>query len=252
MDAIEALGVRLAEARLTNGDPPTAVTVPIGILDTIARLADPPDDGDSAADLIVLLDAVGIDDCSPRMVQRRAVLKSRLRMTPDDPSAQAGARDLLEAARLRRRVRLDLADALDRGRLPLAQALKLVLVAAEMETPGWQLSALAALEGDLSLEPIRPRKDSALNASQRLLVALQDRGQGMLPAEVTFTELHRDFRGPEPKMAQAVAIHPVLAAAVKAALDRDGLGCRFNASKGTALLTVTRRAWDAQAGGDDE
>jgi len=250
MDAIEALGAHLAEARLRSTDPPTEVVVPIGILDTIAHLADPPDDGDSAGDLIVLLDAVDIVDCSPRMVQRRVVLKSQLRLVADDEAAQAGARDLLEAARLRRRVRLALTDALDRGRLPLAQALKLVLVAAETEIPGWQLSAMAALEGDLNLVPIRPRKEGALNAAQRLLVALQDRGRGVLPAEVSFTELHRDFRGPEPRMAQAVATHPVLAAAVKAALDQDGLGCVFQADRGTALLTVTRRVWDEEASRD--
>ncbi len=236
MDAIEAVRARLAEARRLGVEPPTAVTVPVGVLDAIAHLADPPDDGDSAADLIVLLGAIDIADCSPRMVQRRAVLSSRLRLAPGDASARAGARDLIEAVRLRRRVRMALADALDRGRLPLAQALRLVLVAAEMETPGWQLSAMAALEGDLSVEPIRPRGESLLAAAQRLLVALQDRAREGLPAQVSWVELQRSFRGPRPEVVQAVLRHPLLGGAIRAALEAGSVGCRFDCHREVVLL----------------
>lgn len=236
MDAIEAVRAQVEEARRVSAAPVTAVRVPVGVLDAIAHIADPPDDGDSAGDLIVLLGAIDVADCSPRMVLRRVELASRLRVFPEDAAARAGARDLIEAAGLRRAVRKALARALDAGRMPLARALRIVLLAAEAETPGWQLSALAALDGELAVEPIRPRDEGLLAAAQRLLVALQDRARDGLPAQVGFEALHRGFRGPPPAMVQAVLGRPLLVGAIRAALAAGCVDCTFDAHRGTARL----------------
>lgn len=86
------------------------------------------------------------------MVQRRAVLLSRLRLDSTDDEARAQASDLLGAARLRQRRPVALVDALDREETVRAHALRAVLIAADGETLGWQGDAEAALAGGVRSE----------------------------------------------------------------------------------------------------
>lgn len=97
------------------------------------------------ADLLVALVALDLADCSPRMMQRRVELASRLRLDPADDNARAQAADLLAAARLRRRLHEAMATALDDGDTTRAQRLRQRLLDADAEALGWQDDAQRAL-----------------------------------------------------------------------------------------------------------
>lgn len=131
-------------ALLGDTDPDArAISVPIPVAEAVLHLgAD-----QRADDLINALAALDLVDCSPRMVQRRAVLLSRLRLDATDDEARAQISDLLGAASLRRRLHCGLVDALDRDDIIRAQKLRALLIDADAETLGWQADAEAALDG---------------------------------------------------------------------------------------------------------
>ena len=143
-DALGSLRAILGE---TDRDA-RAVSVPIPVAEAVLHLgAD-----QRADDLINALAALDLVDCSPRMVQRRAVLLSRLRLDATDDEARAQASDLLGAASLRRRVHVALVDALDRDDIVRAQKLRAILIDADSELLGWQVDAEAALGRSLRSE----------------------------------------------------------------------------------------------------
>lgn len=117
------------------------VTVPVEVADAVATLGAEC----RAGDLINALVAVDLVDCSPRMLQRRALLLSRLRLDAADGQARAQASDLLLAAKLRRALHCAMVEALDEGDRERAQMLRDRLLDAESETLGWQRDAMRAL-----------------------------------------------------------------------------------------------------------
>ena len=127
------------------GRPPASVNIPREVADALARLGtESPAEG---VDLLIALEAIDLADCSPRMVLRRRVLTSRLRLNADDAEARAQAHDLLANGRLRRQVFEVMSDAVERDDTLRALAARAVLMAADQETMGWQADALRLLEG---------------------------------------------------------------------------------------------------------
>lgn len=134
--ALAELRARLNNARATDDTVPLARPA----AELLAALADT-----RSADLLVTLAALDLADCSPRMLQRRVELASRLRIDPTDDDARAQAANLLAAARLRRRLHEAMVTALDEGETTRAQRLRQRLLDADAESLGWQDDALRAL-----------------------------------------------------------------------------------------------------------
>ena len=127
------------------GRPTASIDVPRDVAAALARLGtESPAEG---ADLLIAIEAIDLADCSPRMLLRRRVLTSRLRLDPDDAEARAQAHDLLANGRLRRRLFEAMSDAVERDDTLRALAARAVLMAADEETMGWQADALRLLEG---------------------------------------------------------------------------------------------------------
>ena len=135
--ALAELRALLGHARATDAD---VLSIPLDLADAVTRCADV-----RAADLLAVLGALDLADCSPRMILRRAALIGRLRLDGDDAEARSQAADLCDAAKLRRHLRDALADTVERGDNPRAQKLRAILIAADDESLGWQGDALAAL-----------------------------------------------------------------------------------------------------------
>lgn len=127
--------VELLVEHARRGDDPGALA---------GLCADSPAEG---IDLLVALEAIDLADCSPRMLLRRRVLTSHLRLDADDAEARAQGRDLLANGRLRRRVFEVMSDAVERDDVVGAQAARAVLIGADEETMGWQEDALRLVEG---------------------------------------------------------------------------------------------------------
>lgn len=137
--ALGELRALLDHARQTDAD---TVSLPLDIADAVARCSDT-----RAADLLAVLGALDLADCSPRMILRRAVLIGRLRLDGGDVEARTQAVDLCEALKLRRRLRDAMADAVERGDERGAHKLRTIMIAADHESLGWQDDALNAVGG---------------------------------------------------------------------------------------------------------
>lgn len=135
--ALGELRALLDHARETDAD---TIPLPLDLAAAVARCADT-----RAVDLLAVLGALDLADCSPRMILRRAELLGRLRLDGADDEARMHAADLCAAAKLRRALRDAMADAVERSDDPRAQKLRSILIAADHETLGWQDDALTAV-----------------------------------------------------------------------------------------------------------
>lgn len=138
-----ALGALRALTERARESADVCVAVPFEVADGIARL------GTEArvADLLATLDALDLADCSPRMIQRRVVLGSRLRLDATDDEARAQTANLLATAKLRRRLGNAMGDAIEADNATAAYRMRSLLIAADDESAGWQEDALRALDG---------------------------------------------------------------------------------------------------------
>lgn len=215
MDAIYSLRALVAQARQPDPDL-TELTVPIGVADAITLLAgEPPDVID---DLLVLLAALDLRDCSAGMIRDRGIVSSRLRLDPTDRAAEACARDLIATADVRRRLRIAMEQAAKQRQWSRVNGIRLILLAADRDIPGWRVDAANIVQLPLRLAA-KDHGPMLLGATRRLLNALAERADEGVPFTVTLSELALKYRGPSPAVAARVLADDLFGQMVRHSID---------------------------------
>lgn len=251
LDALRRL-CALIEAARVDGVEPLHITVPIAVADAIALAASETPPG-AAATLLAAMDTFDDRDCNPQIRRRRGVLGAKLRIDPADPDVQAGARDLIAAVALRRRLREALTTALSAGQTTHTRWLRQTLVAADAEMADWRHEAFRALEHP-PLANDRGKTMTIEQATHLMITAFIVRSADHLPSTVTLGELHRDWGGPTPIMAGQVLADPIMGQALFAVLAREGIAVTWHRKQGVAALVkkepgVGQKALDDSAEG---
>lgn len=232
MDAIYSLRALVAKAR--QPEPClTEITIPIGVADAITLLAgDPPEVVD---DLLVLLEALDLRDCSAWMIRDRGIVASRLRLDPTDRAAEAQARDLVATADVRRRLRLAMQQAAEKNQWSRVNGIRLILLAADRDIPGWRVDAANIVQMPLRLASKDPGP-MLLGATRRLLNALGDRADEGVPFTISLSELALKYRGPSPAIAARILADDLFGQVVRNSVG--GLHRELDVDAESQALTV--------------